>query len=156
MNSKKTVFVITGIIISVSIAVGIISLYPSNSLVKQVPQASFNQSYNESAETMVVTFQDGESISSDDITLVQILVNNSTSGVRLHHNGFTSTDGIWVNTNQSGVARFPLEPGESVEIVSDSRDRDQDGIAGLEPRDTIQILIIKSNGESAVLSEIEL
>lgn len=72
--------------------------------------------------------------------------NGSYVNATLERGGRTSTAGWWASDITPAVASFPISTGDSVRVVSDGRDADNDGTAGIEAGDYIQVLIFFGGG----------
>lgn len=74
--------------------------------------------------------------------------NETLVNATVEHNGRTSVDGWWISLNKSGVASFPITEGDSIRVVSDGHDADNDGTAGIEPEDYIDVILFTTKGDA--------
>lgn len=68
----------------------------------------------------------------------------------VHHNGRTSMAGWWVSENNSAVSSFPISNGDSVQVLTDGKDEDGDGRAGIESGDFVLVRVITKLGHGFV------
>lgn len=73
--------------------------------------------------------------------------NGTYVNATLAHDERVSTAGWWASDITPAVASFPITTGDSVRIVSDGLDADNDGRAGIESGDYIQVLIFFGGGD---------
>lgn len=148
------VYSIAGILLVTTIGVGGYHLLFSDDFTQYPPHADHTASYtNETEQLRIEISKSGYNNpeGSSKTALVRVLwINDSGTEtqrepVTIRGKNSTSSRGIWYAVNGSGVSPNKLKSGDSVVVLSDPTDRDEDGRYGPEAGDRFWITA-RTNG----------
>lgn len=115
------------------------------------PQTDATLTHDESVEVATLTLEAGDAFRTGLLREVYVVVYpaGSDDGVRavVENGPNRSQEGVWVADTRPGVAAFPVQLGDSIQIASDGVDSDGDGRAGIEQGDVVRIVYVTDDGE---------
>jgi len=117
--------------------------------VANTPQITVQMSFDAANETVRLTHDGGDALHKGIEVRVLVCPAGSDTPVNatLMHNETTVTNGLWVSSERRAAAPYPLQLGDSVQVLGDGVDRDGDGTAGIESGDTLVVKIVNTGAD---------
>jgi hypothetical protein len=149
-STAITMLAVVGVV-TLAVVVGITygpALLSGDDFSSYGPAATHNSSYDSGAEQFTITIVEGSYVNKKgDWTVKRVVVTQAAGPDGTHkvpvtvRNGSTSsTAGVWYTANGTGVSAERPRTGDSVTIVADATDLDDDGDAGPEPGEAYRIV----------------
>lgn len=138
---------VLGSLLLLGIVSGVVILGPpliyESDFTVHAPQVGFDASIDNQTEAVRVVHEGDDPLRANYTSRVVVQVIPAGEDERVNATliqaGTRVQNGLWAARTPPAATSFPLKEGSSVQVVSDGRDHDRDGTAGIEPGDKIII-----------------
>lgn len=121
------------------------------------PQVTVQVAFDGANETVRLTHDGGDELNEGSQVRVTVCPAETATPVNatLAHRGTVVENGMWISGERPAAAPYPLGIGDSVRVLGDGVDSDDDGTAGIEPGDTlvVEVVMTRTGAKRVFLNE---